>query len=84
LPDRARFETKRPLDPTLVAALKARGHRVIGSHLAMGDSNDLLIEGDLAYGVADPRGGGLAQAAMPPVAQANEERDRGPGPTNSD
>jgi gamma-glutamyltranspeptidase/glutathione hydrolase len=65
LPDRARFESKRPLHPALVAALKARGHQITGSHLAMGDSNDLLIEGALAYGVADPRGGGLAQAARP-------------------
>ena len=66
LPDRARFESKRPLDPALVAALKARGHDVSGSHFAMGDSNDLLIQDEQAYGVADPRGGGLAQAAKPP------------------
>ncbi|HKY36817.1 MAG TPA: gamma-glutamyltransferase [Polyangiaceae bacterium] len=65
LPDRARFETKRPLDPALVAALKARGHDVSGSHLAMGDSNDLLIDDGQAFGVADPRGGGLALAAKP-------------------
>jgi gamma-glutamyltranspeptidase/glutathione hydrolase len=67
LPDRARFETKRPLDPALVAALKARGHDVSGSHLAMGDSNDLLIDETQAYGVADPRGGGLALGARAPA-----------------
>jgi len=68
LPDRARFETKRPITPALVAALKALGHEISGSHLAMGDSNDLLLEDELAYGVADPRGGGLAEAlpALPP------------------
>jgi gamma-glutamyltranspeptidase/glutathione hydrolase len=65
-PDRARFETRRPLDPALVAALKARGHDVSGSHLAMGDSNDILIDAERAYGVADPRGGGLALAAAAP------------------
>lgn len=65
-PDRARFETRRPLDPALIAALKARGHDVTGSHLAMGDSNDILLAGHVAYGVADPRGGGLALAAAPP------------------
>jgi gamma-glutamyltranspeptidase/glutathione hydrolase len=66
LPDRARFESKRPLDPSLIAALRARGHAVTGSHLAMGDSNDLLLQDGLAYGVADPRGGGLALAARAP------------------
>lgn len=64
LPDRARFESKRPISPALISALKARGHRLSGSRAAIGDSNDLLIEGDLAYGVADPRGGGLAEAAQ--------------------
>jgi gamma-glutamyltranspeptidase/glutathione hydrolase len=64
-PDRARFETRRPLDPALVAALKARGHDVSGSHLAMGDSNDIMIDEQRAYGIADPRGGGLALAAAP-------------------
>ena len=63
LPDRARFETKRPLEPALVTALKALGHDIIGSHLAIGDSNDLLLDDDQAYGVADPRGGGLAEVA---------------------
>jgi gamma-glutamyltranspeptidase/glutathione hydrolase len=65
LPDRARFETKRPIGPQLVAALKALGHDISGSHLAMGDSNDLLLEDERAYGVADPRGGGLAEAVPP-------------------
>lgn len=64
LPDRARFETRRPLEPQLVAALKALGHDLTGSHIAMGDSNDLLLDDDQAYGVADPRGLGLALAAV--------------------
>jgi gamma-glutamyltranspeptidase / glutathione hydrolase len=63
LPDRARFEIRRPLAKDLVKALEAFGHQLRGSHLAMGDSNDLLIEDDQAFGVADPRGAGLAQAA---------------------
>lgn len=62
LPDRARFESRRPPAPALITALKALGHELKGSHLAMGDSNDLLLEDELAYGVADPRGGGLAEA----------------------
>jgi gamma-glutamyltranspeptidase/glutathione hydrolase len=63
LPDRARYESRRPLDPALVRALKALGHELAGSYLAMGDSNDILVEEGLAFGVADPRGGGLAAAA---------------------
>jgi gamma-glutamyltranspeptidase/glutathione hydrolase len=66
LPDRARFETRRPLDPSLVKALKAFGHDITGSHIAMGDSNDILIDEAQAYGVADPRGSGLAAAAKAP------------------
>ncbi|HEX2874268.1 MAG TPA: gamma-glutamyltransferase [Polyangiaceae bacterium] len=68
LPDRARFETKRPLEPELVKALKTYGHALSGSHLAMGDSNDILLEDEQAYAVADPRGGGLALAATNVVA----------------
>lgn len=64
LPDRARFETRRPLAPALVAALKTLGHDIRGSHIAMGDSNDLLLEHEQAYGVADPRGAGLAAAVL--------------------
>jgi len=74
LPDRARFESRRPLAPELVKALKGYGHTLTGSHLAMGDSNDILLEDEQAYAVADPRGGGLALAASavatPPAATA--------------
>jgi gamma-glutamyltranspeptidase/glutathione hydrolase len=66
LPDRARFEIRRPLEPGLIKALKALGHDISGSHIAMGDSNDLLLEDEQAYGVADPRGGGLAEAVPEP------------------
>ncbi len=70
LPDRARFETKRPLEPGLVTALKALGHDISGSHIAIGDSNDLLLDDGQAFGVADPRGGGLAEAVKDtPAAQ---------------
>jgi gamma-glutamyltranspeptidase / glutathione hydrolase len=65
IPDRARFEIKRPLASTLITALRSFGHDITGSHFAMGDSNDILIDDERAYGVADPRGGGLALAARP-------------------
>jgi gamma-glutamyltranspeptidase/glutathione hydrolase len=66
MPDRARYETKRPLDAGLIATLKSYGHDVTGSHLAMGDSNNLLIDDEVAHGVADPRGSGLAEAVRAP------------------
>jgi gamma-glutamyltranspeptidase / glutathione hydrolase len=68
IPDRARFETKRPLDSALLSALRALGHEITGTYLAMGDSNDLLLTDEQAYGVADPRGSGLAEAARALVA----------------
>ncbi|HEY6081719.1 MAG TPA: gamma-glutamyltransferase, partial [Polyangiaceae bacterium] len=70
LPDRARFETKRPLLPATVRALQALGHRLSGSHLSMGDSNNLLLGEQIAYAFADPRGGGLALAAASSVTEA--------------
>lgn len=66
MPDRARYETKRPLPAGLIATLKSYGHDVSGSHLAMGDSNDILIDDEVAYGAADPRGSGLAEAVKAP------------------
>jgi hypothetical protein len=50
------------------------GHELSGSHLAMGDSNDLLLEEEQAYGVADPRGGGLALAARASGAALVDDR----------
>jgi gamma-glutamyltranspeptidase/glutathione hydrolase len=63
LPDRARYETKRPIASDAIRALKALGHQLTGSHLSMGDSNDLLIGDQESFGFADPRGGGLALPA---------------------
>jgi len=67
LPDRARYESKRPLASEVLLGLKGRGHKIKGSHLAMGDANVLLLDNDLASGVADPRGAGLALAAAVPA-----------------
>jgi gamma-glutamyltranspeptidase/glutathione hydrolase len=64
LPDRARYEGRRPLASSLLAELRALGHEFESSHVAMGDSNDLLLEEERAYGVADPRGSGLAEPAL--------------------
>ena len=61
-PDEARFEASRPLAPELLRGLRALGHRLRPGRGTQGDANCLLLEGDLAYGYADPREGGLALA----------------------
>jgi gamma-glutamyltranspeptidase/glutathione hydrolase len=71
LPDRARYESRKPLPKAVLSALGARGHSLLASHIAMGDSNNLLLDGELAYGVADTRGGGLALAAAAPVTSSD-------------
>lgn len=78
LPDRARFETRRPIEPALVTQLKALGHNLTGSHIAMGDSNDILLEDHNAYAVADPRGSGLAASAREaaPAAPSDNSAER--------
>lgn len=64
LPDRARFENRRPLAPTVVGALRALGHDVAGSGFTIGDANVILLDEQQGYGVSDLRGGGLALAAQ--------------------
>jgi gamma-glutamyltranspeptidase / glutathione hydrolase len=59
-PDEVRVESARPIAATLVEALAARGHRVEPSLAPIGDSNDIVIVGGVAFGHADTREGGLA------------------------
>ncbi len=65
-PDEIGYETLRPPPPAVRARLRALGHRVVGSRATIGDANDLLLIDGTAYGYADPREGGLAEAAAPP------------------
>ncbi len=60
VPDAIRTERLRPLDERVRAGLAALGHQFDGTRLTIGDANDLLIQGGVAYGYADPREGGLA------------------------
>jgi gamma-glutamyltranspeptidase/glutathione hydrolase len=66
VPDEVRYEGKRPPPRDVLQALEKLGHRMSDKRLPIGDANDILIEGGVAYGYADPREGGLALAARPP------------------
>jgi gamma-glutamyltranspeptidase/glutathione hydrolase len=66
VPDEVRYEGKRPPPRDVLRALEKLGHRMSDKRLPIGDANDILIEGGVAYGYADPREGGLALAARPP------------------
>jgi gamma-glutamyltranspeptidase/glutathione hydrolase len=63
VPDEFRYEASHPLPDRVLAALRALGHSVSMKRIPMGDANNLLIAGKVAWGYADPREGGLALAA---------------------
>ena len=62
VPDEVRFEHRRPPSKTLLAELERRGHRLSKKGLPLGDANNILVVGGVAWGVADSREGGLALA----------------------
>ncbi len=66
VPDEVRTEKARPVSKELRHALEALGHRFGGRGLPIGDANDLVVSGGVAYAYADPREGGLALAARNP------------------
>jgi gamma-glutamyltranspeptidase/glutathione hydrolase len=70
-PDEVRVERLRPIDAAVVAELEARGHRVVAAESPIGDANDIIIVGGVAYGHADSREGGLAlgPSKLPPAMQ---------------
>jgi gamma-glutamyltranspeptidase/glutathione hydrolase len=63
VPDQIAYERDRPPARTLLDALAKRGHTVKLGRGAIGDANNLLVDGGAVFGYADPRGGGLALAA---------------------
>lgn len=63
VPDQVSFERDRPPAKALLEGLRARGHVVKQGRGAIGDANNLLLEGGKVFGYADPRGGGLALGA---------------------
>jgi gamma-glutamyltranspeptidase/glutathione hydrolase len=60
VPDEIRYEAGRPPSPSLLAALRARGHRIAAPTRTLGDANSVLIVEKTFHGYADPREGGIA------------------------
>ena len=65
IPDEIRFEAERPISQRLRRSLARLGHHFGRRRLSIGDANNILIQGGVAYGFADAREGGLALAAPP-------------------
>jgi gamma-glutamyltranspeptidase len=63
VPDEFRYEASRPPPASVLGALRALGHSVSQKRIPMGDAHGILVAGNVAWGYADPREGGLALAA---------------------
>jgi gamma-glutamyltranspeptidase/glutathione hydrolase len=65
LPDLVRYEPRNAPPAAALRELTRRGHKLKPARSAIGDANELLIQGPLAWAYADPREHGLALAAKP-------------------
>jgi gamma-glutamyltranspeptidase/glutathione hydrolase len=65
LPDRVRFEAAHAPPANVLRELTRRGHQLKRSSSSIGDANEILIQGAVAWAYADPREFGLALAAKP-------------------
>jgi len=64
-PDVVRYEPRNAPPSAILRELTRRGHQLKRGGAAIGDANELLIQGDVAWAYADPREFGLALAAKP-------------------
>ena len=64
-PDLLRYEPRNAPPSATLRELARRGHKLKASGAAIGDANEILIQGKLAWAYADPREFGLALAAKP-------------------
>jgi len=65
LPDFVRYEPHNAPPAAALRELTRRGHKLKPARAAIGDANEILIQGTLAWAYADPREFGLALAAKP-------------------
>jgi gamma-glutamyltranspeptidase/glutathione hydrolase len=65
LPDQVRFESPHAPSAEVLRELTRRGHQLKRSPSSIGDANEILIQGNVAWAYADPRERGLALAAQP-------------------
>jgi gamma-glutamyltranspeptidase/glutathione hydrolase len=64
-PDEIRYERARPVPKPVLDGLEKLGHSLSKNTMPIGDANDILLSGGVAWAYADPREGGLALAARP-------------------
>ena len=74
VPDEIRYERGHPPPKSVLAALRARGHKLSAKTAAIGDANSIVVSGGVAYGYADPREGGAALAPTAVRASASGNR----------
>jgi gamma-glutamyltranspeptidase/glutathione hydrolase len=65
VPDEARYEPHAPPPSAVLRALSQLGHKLVKGRAAIGDANEILIQGGVAWAYADRRELGLALAAKP-------------------
>ena len=65
VPDDVRYETRYQPPKEILTGLAKLGHKLRPSPIVQGDANCILIEGDRAFGYADPREPGGAALAVP-------------------
>jgi gamma-glutamyltranspeptidase/glutathione hydrolase len=65
LPDFLRYEPGNRPAPAVLRELTRRGHKLKVSRASIGDANEILLQGNVAFAYADPREAGLALAAKP-------------------
>jgi gamma-glutamyltranspeptidase/glutathione hydrolase len=65
LPDLVRYEPRNAPPAAALRELTRRGHKLKPAGAAIGDANEILIQGKLAWAYADRREFGLALAAKP-------------------
>jgi gamma-glutamyltranspeptidase/glutathione hydrolase len=63
VPDEVRYEPRNAPPAAVLHELERRGHKLKRGRAAMGDANELLIRGNVAWAYADPREFGSALAA---------------------
>ncbi len=62
VPDEVRYERARPVPKSVRDELEKLGHHISKKTIPIGDANDIVVSGGVAYGYADPREGGIALA----------------------
>lgn len=65
LPDFVRYEPGTRPPPAVLRELTRLGHKLKISRASIGDANEILMQGNVAWVYADPRERGLALAAKP-------------------